>query len=54
MVMLTSSNSKIDHYRRNEAGGSFTTDEQLEILVNTKCACHATDLMTDDSLETTD
>jgi cytochrome c peroxidase len=27
MVMLTSSNSKFDHYRRNEAGGSFTTDE---------------------------
>jgi cytochrome c peroxidase len=51
MVMLTSSNSKFDHYRRNEAGGSFTTDEAAgNTLFNTKCAsCHATDLMTDDS-----
>jgi cytochrome c peroxidase len=50
MVMLTS-NSKFDHYRRNEAGGSFTTDEAAgNTLFNTKCAsCHATDLMTDDS-----
>jgi cytochrome c peroxidase len=50
MVMLTSSNSKFDHYRRNEAGGSFTTDEAAgNTLFNTKCAsCHATDLMTDD------
>jgi cytochrome c peroxidase len=32
MVMLTSSNSKFDHYRRNEAGGSFTTDEAAGIL----------------------
>jgi hypothetical protein len=29
--------------------------KQLVILFNTKCAsCHATDLMTDDALETTD
>jgi hypothetical protein len=27
MVMLTSSNSKFDHYRRNEAGGTLTSDE---------------------------
>lgn len=51
MVMLTSSNSKFDHYRRNEAGGELTTDESEGFaLFKTKCAsCHATDLQTDDS-----
>lgn len=51
MVMLTSSNSKFDHYRRNEAGGELTTDEsEGYALFKTKCAsCHATDLQTDDS-----
>ncbi|MEZ7515129.1 cytochrome-c peroxidase [Flavobacterium frigidarium] len=51
MVMLTSSNSKFDHYRRNEAGGELTVDESAGYaLFKTKCAsCHATDLQTDDS-----
>lgn len=51
MVMLTSSNSKFDHYRRNEAGDELTTDEsEGYALFKTKCAsCHATDLQTDDS-----
>jgi cytochrome c peroxidase len=51
MVMLTSSNSKFDHYRRNEAGGELTIDESAGYaLFQTKCAsCHATDLQTDDS-----
>lgn len=51
MVMVTSSNSKFDHYRRNEAGGTLTTDELAGYtLFNSKCAsCHATDLMTDHS-----
>lgn len=51
MVMLTSSNSKFDHYRRNEAGGELTTDEsEGYALFKTKCAsCHANDLQTDDS-----
>ncbi|WP_339658330.1 cytochrome c peroxidase [Flavobacterium frigidarium] len=51
MVMLTSSNSKFDHYRRNEAGGELTIDESAGyVLFKTKCAsCHATDLQTDDS-----
>ena len=51
MVMLTSSNSKFDHYRRNEAGGELTIDESAGYaLFKTKCAsCHATDLQTDDS-----
>lgn len=51
MGMLTSSNSKFDHYRRNEAGGELTVDESAGYaLFKTKCAsCHATDLQTDDS-----
>ena len=51
MVMLTSSNSKLDHYRRNEDGGELTTNEsEGYALFKTKCAsCHATDLQTDDS-----
>jgi cytochrome c peroxidase len=51
MVMLTSSNSKFDHYRRNEAGGTFNDQEKAGYTIfETKCAsCHATDLMTDDS-----
>lgn len=51
MVMLTSSNSKFDKYRRNEAGGILTTNEREGyLLFNSKCAsCHSTDLMTDDS-----
>jgi cytochrome c peroxidase len=43
----TSSNSKFDHYRRNEAVPSLLTSS-WKYLFNTKCAsCHATDLMTD-------
>lgn len=51
MVMLTSSNSKFDKYRRVETGGSLTQDELAGYsLFNSKCAsCHATDLMTDNS-----
>ncbi|OCB78083.1 cytochrome-c peroxidase [Flavobacterium crassostreae] len=51
MVMLTSSNSKFDHYRRNEAGGTLTKEEMAGYTIfKNKCAsCHATDLMTDDS-----
>lgn len=51
MVMVTSSNSKFDKFRRNEAGGSFTeTESQGYAVFNSKCAsCHATDLFTDHS-----
>lgn len=51
MVMVTSSNSKFDKYRRNETGGTLTSDE-LEgyEIFNEKCAsCHATDIFTDNS-----
>ena len=51
MLMVTSSTSKFDKYRRNETGGTLTSEELdgYEIF-NTKCAsCHATDLMTDNS-----
>lgn len=51
MVMVTSSNSKFDKFRRNEEGGVLTNDE-LEgyNLFNQKCAsCHATDMFTDNS-----
>jgi len=51
MVMVTSSNSRFDKYRRNEPGGVLNTNELAGYEVfNAKCAsCHATDLMTDDS-----
>ncbi len=51
MVMVTSSNSKFDKYRRNEDGGTLNTDEAAGYaLFKSKCAaCHATDLMTDQS-----
>lgn len=51
MVMVTSSNSKFDKYRRNETGGTLSTDELAGYAVfNQKCAsCHATDLFTDNS-----
>lgn len=51
MVMVTSSNSKFDKFRRNESGGNLTQDEaQGYALFNQKCAsCHATDLQTDNS-----
>lgn len=51
MVMVTSSNSKFDKYRRNESGGTLT-QEELDgyALFTAKCAsCHATDLFTDNS-----
>lgn len=50
LVMVTSSNSKFDKFRRNESGGDFTTEEsQGYAIFNAKCAsCHATDLQTDD------
>lgn len=51
MVMVTSSNSKFDKYRRNEVGGTLSIDELAGYTVfNQKCAtCHATDLFTDNS-----
>jgi cytochrome c peroxidase len=51
MVMMTSSNSKFDKYRRNESLGTLTANELAGYATfNAKCAsCHATDLMTDDS-----
>jgi cytochrome c peroxidase len=51
MVMVTSSNSRFDKYRRKESGGMLTSNELAGYSVfNTKCAsCHATDLMTDHS-----
>lgn len=51
MVMVTSSNSKFDKFRRNEVGGNLTTEE-LEgyQIFNEKCvSCHATDIFTDNS-----
>jgi len=51
MVMLTSSNSRYDKYRRSETGGTLSeTELQGYTVFNNKCAsCHATDLMTDHS-----
>ena len=51
MVMVTSSNSRFDKYRRNEPGGTLTNDELAGYAIfNAKCAsCHATDLFTDNS-----
>ena len=51
MTMLTSSNSRYDKYRRNEAGGTLTSNELAGYaLFNQKCAsCHATDIFTDNS-----
>jgi len=51
MLMVTSSNSRFDKYRRNESGGDLTTEELAGYAVfKTKCSsCHATDLMTDNS-----
>ncbi len=50
-IMLVSSNSKYDKYRRSEAGGNLTSDELAGYtLFNQKCAsCHATDIFTDNS-----
>ncbi len=51
LAMVTSSNSRFDKYRRNEAGGTLS-QEELEgyALFNQKCSgCHATDLFTDNS-----
>ena len=51
MVMMVTSNSKYDKFRRDEAGGVFSTDEAAGYtLFKAKCAsCHATDLTTDHS-----
>jgi cytochrome c peroxidase len=51
MVMVVSSNSRFDKYRRNESGGTMSADELSGYAVfNSKCAsCHATDLFTDNS-----
>lgn len=51
MLMVTSSNSRFDKYRRNEAGGTMSQQELEGYAVfNQKCAsCHATDLFTDNS-----
>lgn len=51
MLMVTSSNSRFDKYRRQESGGNLTTEELTGYdIFKTKCSsCHATDLMTDNS-----
>ncbi len=51
MTMLTSSNSRFDKYRRNETGGTMSSQELAGYSVfNQKCAsCHATDIFTDNS-----
>lgn len=51
MVMVTSSNSRFDKYRRKENGGTLSDSELSGYTVfKSKCAsCHATDLMTDNS-----
>jgi cytochrome c peroxidase len=51
MVMMISSNSKYDKFRRNEVGGTFSTEEAAGYaLFQSKCAtCHVTDLTTDHS-----
>ena len=51
LVMVTSSNSRFDKFRRNETGGTLTQEEQDGYAIfNQKCAsCHATDLFTDNS-----
>jgi cytochrome c peroxidase len=51
MTLLTSSNSRFDKYRRNEAGGTLTSNELAGYaLFNQKCvSCHATDIFTDNS-----
>jgi len=51
IVMLSSSNSRFDKYRRNESGGTLSeTELQGYAVFNNKCAsCHSTDLMTDNS-----
>jgi len=51
MVMVTSSNSRFDKYRRKESGGTMTAEELSGYtLFKSKCAsCHATDLFTDNS-----
>lgn len=51
MVMVTSSNSRFDQYRRNEVQG-ILSQEELDgyAIFNQKCAsCHATDIFTDNS-----
>lgn len=48
MVMMISSNSKYDKYKRNEPGGSFNQDELEGLRIfNQKCAsCHSGELFT--------
>lgn len=51
MVMMESSNSRFDKYRRGEAGGELNPQELSGLAIfNQKCSgCHATDLQTDQS-----
>jgi len=51
MVMMVTSNSKYDKFRRNEGNVTLTGNEMQGMeLFNQKCAsCHATDLFTDQS-----
>ena len=51
ILMVTSSNSRFDKYRRGESGGTLTAEELsgYEIFESKCSSCHATDLMTDDS-----
>ena len=50
-ILLVSSNSRFDKYRRNEQGGNLTANElDGYAIFNQKCAsCHATDIFTDNS-----
>lgn len=51
MVMVTSSNSRFDKFRRNEPGGILSPEEKEGYAIfNSKCSnCHATDLFSDHS-----
>ncbi len=51
MIMMVTSNSKYDKFRRNEGNVTLTANEAQGMeLFNQKCAsCHATDLFTDQS-----
>lgn len=51
MALVVSADSRFDKFRRNEAGGTLTQEEQDGYaLFNQKCAsCHATDIFTDNS-----
>ena len=51
MTVMISADSKYDKYVRNEAGGTFNTQESqgLHLFQNNCASCHATDIFTDNS-----